>query len=284
MDWKFYLLFAGMWLVGGFIYSTFGTQIAIMRKCGKRLYYALYKERDSWDAEACRKYMERVKIRCLIIIVIATGLVYWLAGNCFWGYVCGVGFTWLISRGATGCSATNVGEACKIFLRFAKFGKEDSVKALMEEILEKPEALESIPRPDDLPKSKTKVLSGTVPAWLLVAVCCAVVVVVGYLLGVYVPGIREESQGNYDSAYQRGYTAGKDAQYEKDIEGMTVGNKNLKTLVTLVESQYGVGPREAYDLVMDYADQGANSGYSYDEYENALEAILYFAELVPEGY
>lgn len=134
------------------------------------------------------------------------------------------------------------------------------------------------------PKSKTKVLSGTVPAWLLVAVCCAVVVVVGYLLGVYVPGIREESQGNYDSAYQRGYTAGKDAQYEKDLKGMTVGNKNLKTLVTLVESQYGVGPREAYDLVMDYADQGANSGYSYDEYENALEAILYFAELVPEGY
>lgn len=123
----------------------------------------------------------------------------------------------------------------------------------------------------------------TVPAWLLVAVCCVAVAIVVYLLGVYVPGIREESQGNYDSAYQRGYTAGKDAQYEKDLKGMTYGNKNLKTLVALVESQYGVGPREAYDLVMDYADQGANSGYSYDEYENALEAILYFAELVPEG-
>lgn len=152
MDWKFYLLFGGMWLVGIFIYSTFGTQIAIMRRCGKRLYYALYKERDSWDAEACRKYMERVKIRCLIIIAIATGLVYWLAGNCFWGYVCGVGFTWLISRGATECSATNVGEACKLFLRFAKFGKEDSVKARMEEILQKPEALAHVQRPDELPK------------------------------------------------------------------------------------------------------------------------------------
>lgn len=125
---------------------------------------------------------------------------------------------------------------------------------------------------------------GTVPAWLLVAVCCVAVAAVGYLLVVYVPGIQGESQGSYDSGYQAGYAAGKEFQREKDVEGLTVGNKNLKTLVTLVESQYGVGPREAYDLVMDYADQGANSGYSYDEYENALEAILYFAELVPDGY
>lgn len=279
MDWKFYLLFGGMWLVGIFIYSTFGTQIAIMRKCGKRLYYALYKERDSWDAEACRKYMERIKIRCLIIIVIATGLVYWLAGNCFWGYVCGVGFTWLISRGATGCSATNVGEACKIFLRFAKFGKEDSVKALMEEILEKPEALESIPRPDDLPKSNWwkilfVVIAGAAAlygAWYFGAQCGA-------------KAQTEIMTGQMETAVQDAKNEAKRQQQEKDIEGLTVGNKNLKTLVTLVEGQYGVGPREAYDLVMDYADQGANSGYSYDEYENALEAILYFAELVPEGY
>lgn len=138
-------------------------------------------------------------------------------------------------------------------------------------------------QPEKKAPSAAKKPGKTVPEWLLVAVCCVAVAIVGYLLGVYVPGIREESQGNYDSAYQRGYTAGKDAQYEKDLKGMTYGNKNLKTLVTLVESQYGVGPREAYDLVMDYADQGANSGYSYDEYENALEAILYFAELVPDG-
>lgn len=275
MDWKFYLLFAGMWLVGGFIYSTFGTQIAIMRKCGKRLYYALYKERDSWDAEACRKYMERVKIRCLVIIAIATGLVYWLAGNCFWGYVCGMGFTWLISRGATGCSATNVGEACKIFLRFAKFGKEDSVKALMEEILEKPEALESIPRPDGLPKSNW---------WKIL---CVVIAGAAALYGAWYFGVQcgakaqTEIMTEQNEGYNEGYAEGKNFQRNWDTDKMTVSGQNLKDIVNDVAEEYGIEPAEAYDILSDYNDQPDHGGYSWDEYQEAIQVIIYTVSLIP---
>lgn len=275
MDWKFYLLFAGMWLVGGFIYSTFGTQIAIMRKCGKRLYYALYKERDSWDAEACRKYMERVKIRCLVIIAIATGLVYWLAGNCFWGYVCGMGFTWLISRGATGCSATNVGEACKIFLRFAKFGKEDSVKALMAEILEKPEALESIPRPDGLPKSNW---------WKIL---CVVIAGAAALYGAWYFGVQcgakaqTEIMTEQNEGYNEGYSEGKKFQRNWDIDKMTVSGQNLKDIVNDVAEEYGIEPAVAYDILSDYNDQPDHGGYSWDEYQEAIQVIIYTVSLIP---
>ena len=275
MDWKFYLLFAGMWLVGGFIYSTFGTQIAIMRKCGKRLYYALYKERDSWDAEACRKYMERVKIRCLLIIAIATGLVYWLAGNCFWGYVCGMGFTWLISRGATGCSATNVGEACKIFLRFAKFGKEDSVKALMEEILEKPEALESIPRPDELPKSNW---------WKIL---CIVIAGAAALYGAWYFGVQcgakaqTEIMTEQNEGYNEGYSEGKKFQRNWDIDKMTVSGQNLKDIVNDVAEEYGIEPAVAYDILNDYNDNADHGGYSWDEYQEAIQVIIYTVSLIP---
>ena len=275
MDWKFYLLFAGMWLVGGFIYSTFGTQIAIMRKCGKRLYYALYKERDSWDAEACRKYMERVKIRCLLIIAIATGLVYWLAGNCFWGYVCGMGFTWLLSRGATGCSATNVVEACKIFLRFAKFGKEDSVKALMEESLEQPEALESIPRPDELPKSNW---------WKIL---CVVIAGAAALYGAWYFGVQcgakaqTEIMTEQNEGYNEGYAEGKNFQRNWDTDKMTVSGQNLKDIVNDVAEEYGIEPAVAYDILNDYNDKPDHGGYSWDEYQEAIQVIIYTVSLIP---
>lgn len=280
MDWKFYLLFAGMWLVGGFIYSTFGTQIAIMRKCGKRLYYALYKERDSWDAEACRKYMERVNIRCLIIIVIATGLVYWLAGNCFWGYVCGVGFTWLISRGATGCSAANVGEACKLFLRFAKFGKEDSVKARMEEILQKPESLTHVQRPDDLPKSNWWKI-------LLVVIAGAAALYGAWYFGVqcgasaHADVADAQTEAAIAEAVQDAKNEAKREQREKDLKEL-VHNRSSVVIALAVFDQYGIHPEDAYEIVVAYNDSGDHGGYSWDEYQNALGAVLYTAYMFSE--
>lgn len=277
MDWKFYLLFAGMWLVGGFIYSTFGTQIAIMCKCGKRLYYALWKERDSWDAEACRKYMERVKIRCLIIIAIATGLVYWLAGNCFWGYVCGVGFTWLISRGATGCSAANVGEACKLFLRFAKFGKEDSVKARMEEILQKPESLTHVQRPDDLPKSNWWKI-------LLVVIAGAAALYGAWYFGVQCgASAHAESARNegYNQGYYAGYDKGKEEQWVSDRQSLVVRGKNLKMIIESVESEYGIEPAKAYAILNAYNNNADHGGYSWDEYQEAIQVIIYTVSLIP---
>lgn len=280
MDWKFYLLFAGMWLVGGFIYSTFGTQIAIMRKCGKRLYYALYKERDSWDAEACRKYMERVKIRCLIIIAVASGLVYWLAGNCFWGYVCGVGFTWLISRGATGCSAANVGEACKLFLRFAKFGKEDSVKARMEEILQKPEALTHVQRPDDLPKSNWWKI-------LLVVIAGAAALYGSWYFGVqcgvsaHADVADAQTEAAIAEAVQDAKNEAKREQREKDLKEL-VHNRSSVVIALAVFDQYGMNPEDAYEIVVAYNDSGDHGGYSWDEYQNALGAVLYTAYMFSE--
>lgn len=276
MDWKFYLLFAGMWLVGGFIYSTFGTQIAIMCKCGKRLYYALYKERDSWDAEACRKYMERVKLRCWIIIAIATGLVYWLAGNCFWGYVCGVGFTWLISRGATGCSATNVGEACKIFLRFAKFGKEDFVKARMEEILQKPEALSHVQRPDDLPKSNWWKI-------LLVVIAGAAALYGAWYFGAQY-GAADKPEvvtAQIEEAVQNAKNEAKQEQRAKDLKEL-VHNRSSASIAYSVKKAYGINPEEAYEIVEAYNENGNHGGYSWDEYQNALGAVLYTANLFAE--
>lgn len=279
-DWVWFaLLFAA----GFFAYSVFGMQISIMRKCGQRVYWLL-SGGEAFDGDGCRKYMRKVIWTNLVILLVLDAVVIWLVprggpGGFNWGIV----FGYLIAGGKAGCNTQNVKEAGEAFKKFVRPGYEERIANILEETQKNPDVLYTIQKPEKTAGPKQAGDGGTVPAWLLVAVCCVAVAIVVYLLGVYVPGIREESQGNYDSAYQRGYTAGKAFQREQDIEGLTVGNKNLKTLVTLVESQYGVGPREAYDLVMDYADQGANSGYCYDEYENALEAILYFAELVPDG-
>lgn len=274
MDWKFYLLFAGMWLVGGFIYSTFGTQIAIMCKCGKRLYYALYKERDSWDSEACRKYMERVKLRCWIIIAIATGLVYWLAPGGFWGYVCGVAFTWLISRGATGCSAANVGEACKLFLRFAKFGKEESVKARMEEILQKPEALAHVQRPDDLPKSNW---------WkvLLIVIAGAAALYGAWYFGVQcgASAQTEIMAEQMETAVEEAKAEGMREQREIDQNGMNHNKQSSAVIAYNVNAEYGMNPERAYEIVEAYNASWDHSGYSLETYQAALAAVLYTASL-----
>lgn len=278
MDWKWYLLFAGMWLVGMFVYSTFGTQIAIMGRCGKKLYYALYGERDSWDAEACKQYMGRVKRRNWIILAVATGLVYWLAGTCFWGYVCGVFFSWLISRGATGCNAVNVGEACKIFLRFAKFGKEDYIKSYMGEILQKPEALAAVQRPKDMPKTPW----GKILLWVIVGAAA--------LYGAWVLGVKSGAEAQetimaeqMDAAVKQAAldakSEGKHEQLSRDKKSMEYNGTTAAKIARRIKAIYGMPPQDAYEIVAAYNENGNHGGYSLDEYQEALEAVLRTASM-----
>lgn len=276
MDWKSVLLFGGMWGAGMLVYSLFGLQIAIMGRCGRRLYYALYKERDNWDAEACRKYMGNVRRINWIIIIAVTVLIYFFAGNGYKGFCCGLLFGWLISGGKTCCNAANVGDACKVFLRFAKFGKEDYIKSRMEEILQKPEALESVPRPDDMPKSNWWKI-------LLVAIAGAAALYGAWYFGVqYGAAAKPEAvTAQIEEAVQNAKNEAKQEQRAKDLKEL-VHNRSSASIAYSVKKVYGLNPEEAYEIVEAYNENGNHGGYSWDEYQNALGAVLYTANLFAE--
>lgn len=276
MDWKFCLLFGCMWFVGIFIYSTFGTQIAIMNRCGKQLYYALYDERNSWDDKACQKYMRKVKIVDWSIIAIATGLIYRLAGPGFWGYVCGVFFTWLLSIRATGCNATNVGEACKLFLRFAKFGKEEYIKCRMEEILQHPEALALVQRPAKRSEKRTD-------NYLLPLLLAFTIAALAFAIGLEVGKTKVDPAWDegYDSGYAAGYDKGKEAQLATDKYNMMINGQSLQSIIKDVSTEYGIEPADAYRIYTAYNEEPGHGGYSWDEYQKAIRELIFFASLIP---
>lgn len=40
-------------------------------------------------------------------------------------------------------------------------------------------------------------------------------------------------------------------------------------------------PAVAYDILMDYNDQPDHGGYSWDEYQEAIQVIIYTVSLIP---
>lgn len=137
------------------------------------------------------------------------------------------------------------------------------------------------------PKAKKEPVK-TVPAWVLWTCVGMFAAAAVLMVGVYIPGVRQQAAEQAESArnegYNEGYAEGKNFQRNWDTDKMTVGGQNLKDIVNDVAEEYGIEPAEAYDILSDYNDRPDHGGYSWDEYQEAIQVIIYTVSLIPYSW
>lgn len=138
------------------------------------------------------------------------------------------------------------------------------------------------------PKAKKEPVK-TVPAWVLWACVGMFAAAVVLMVGVYIPGVRQqaaeqaESARNeeYNQGYYAGYDKGQEEQWVSDRQSLVVRGKNLKMIIESVESEYGIEPAKAYAILNAYNNNADHGGYSWDEYQEAIQVIIYTVSLIP---
>lgn len=126
MTTQMYLWLFGMWFIGGLVYTFFGMQIVITKRCALKIFDLLKDETQNWYAEACRKYWKKVIRRNQLIITVITIVLFFLIpGIGFLGFLIGSFTKWLFTLSKTGINKNNVDDSCAIFIRYMKPNRED---------------------------------------------------------------------------------------------------------------------------------------------------------------
>ena len=92
---------------------------------------------------------------------------------------------------------------------------------------------------------------------------------------------REEA---FAAGYKQGYAIGADDQWEKDCEELLIDGRSIRDIETEVYREFGITPREAFNIVDCYEYDYTHDGYTWNEYQNAIEAMYYTACIFPESY
>lgn len=132
----------------------------------------------------------------------------------------------------------------------------------------------------------TKNSGKTVPLWVLWACVGMFAAAAVLMVGVYIPGVRKQAAESRlvterNEGYNEGYSEGKKFQRNWDTDKMTVNGQNLKDIVNDVAEEYGIEPAVAYDILNAYNNNADHGGYSWDEYQEAIQVIIYTVSLIP---
>lgn len=130
MDLRMYLWLAGMWLVGSFVYSMFGLQITITKRCALKLQDLLKSDPKNWYPDACEKYWKGViRKNRIIMFAIGAAVFFLVPGIGVIGYFVGIALKWLTTLSAAGPNENNLLDCEPIFSRYAKPGCEQGFTA-----------------------------------------------------------------------------------------------------------------------------------------------------------
>ena len=94
--------------------------------------------------------------------------------------------------------------------------------------------------------------------------------------------VEEERQQAYNEGYKAGYYRGTNDQQEEDYDNLLLDGLSIKGLAEQVYNMYGITPHEAFTIVEDYEYDSSQGGYTWDEYQNAIDAIYYTACIFPQ--
>ena len=134
---KLWLIGAGMLVAGYIVYSIFGFQLLILKKCAMKLYTAIRNEHEFWFPDACKSYLNKVRRRntAIIIIVLVVSLIFVpLIGVL--GFVLGILLARILNGARAGLTDDNVNETLRIFLRFVKPGKAEEFADLFVDVVD----------------------------------------------------------------------------------------------------------------------------------------------------
>lgn len=100
------------------------------------------------------------------------------------------------------------------------------------------------------------------------------------------------SESDLESAkrqsYNEGYNAGYDRGYEdfKEIvrEEYLIDGRSIRDVIDEVYDEFGMTPYEAFAVYDEYTYDWTHGGYTWKEYQEALEVMYYTASIIPYDY
>lgn len=93
--------------------------------------------------------------------------------------------------------------------------------------------------------------------------------------------IESARQQAYDEGFDDGYDRGAEDQREMDCEEFLVDGHSLRDIVDEVYNEFGITPSEAFYITEDYNYAPNRGGYTWDEYQKAIEIMYYTLSIIP---
>ena len=88
----------------------------------------------------------------------------------------------------------------------------------------------------------------------------------------------------YYDGYNEGYKRGAEDQWEDDCEELLIDGRSIRDIENRVHQEFGITPAEAFSIIDNYEYDSTHGGYTWDEYQNAIDAIYYTASIFPYDY
>lgn len=136
-------------------------------------------------------------------------------------------------------------------------------------------------------KKTGKEIRGEVLEWIhgLAVVAFVVLAFVGCFRvtasnnGVSEEDIQKARQEGYNEGYENGMNAA--AEYAAELLASVEEEKGVQDIQDKIYDRYGVTPWEAWSIIDEYNYDGTHGGFTWAEYQNALEAVYSTAGLFP---
>lgn len=100
----------------------------------------------------------------------------------------------------------------------------------------------------------------------------------------------EERQSRIEAAREEGYNEGYDDGYERGVRDQAekesreyfINGRSIRDVSEKVFDEYGMTPDEAFGIYDEYTYDSSHGGYTWKEYQTALEAMCYTSALFYE--
>ena len=96
--------------------------------------------------------------------------------------------------------------------------------------------------------------------------------------------IEDAERDAYYKGYDDGYQRGSEDQWEKDCEDFLIDTYSIRDIENRVYQEFGITPSEAFSIVDNYEYDSTHGGYTWTEYQYAIDAIYYTASIFPYDY
>lgn len=88
----------------------------------------------------------------------------------------------------------------------------------------------------------------------------------------------------YNEGYDAGYRRGSEDQALEDFERLTIDTYSIRDISDKVYEEYEMTPYEAFSIYDEYTYDSTHGGFTWKEYQKALEAMYYTASIFPYDY
>lgn len=93
--------------------------------------------------------------------------------------------------------------------------------------------------------------------------------------------IENAREQGYNEGYSDGYDRGSEERRDEDYEDLLIDGRSIRNIQEQVYSEYGLTPSQAFGIVDEYKYDPTHGGFTWSEYQKAIDAIYYTASIFP---